>query len=66
MCVAKQCLRVCGPSRWTIPAARAADAPTNKPVAVLRNPHETGHLSLGVRLVSRPYRDAVAPGSNCS
>lgn len=33
--------------------------PTNEPVAVLRNRHETGHHWLGVRAVGRPYRDAV-------
>jgi hypothetical protein len=33
--------------------------PTNEPAAVLRNRHETGHHWLGVRLVGRPYRDAV-------
>jgi hypothetical protein len=40
-------------------AARVADAPTNKPVAVLQNRHETGHHWLGVHLVGRPYRDAI-------
>jgi len=59
MCVANQCLSVCGPTRWTIPAARAADAPTNKPVGVLRYRRETGHHWLSVHLVGRPYRDAV-------
>jgi hypothetical protein len=34
-------------------------SPTNEPVAVLRNRHETGHHWLGVRVVGKPYRDAV-------
>jgi hypothetical protein len=33
--------------------------PTNEPAVVLRNRHETANHWLGVRLVGRPYRDAV-------
>jgi hypothetical protein len=34
-------------------------SPTNEPVVVLRNRHETDHHWLGVQVVGRPYRDAV-------
>ena len=34
-------------------------SPTNAPATVLRNRHEADHHWLGVRLVGRPYRDAV-------
>jgi hypothetical protein len=34
-------------------------SPTNEPAVVLRNRHETAHHWLGVRVVGRPYRDAV-------
>jgi hypothetical protein len=34
-------------------------SPTNEPVALLRNQHETGHHWLGVQLIGHPYRDAV-------
>jgi hypothetical protein len=33
--------------------------PSNETVTLLRNRHETGHHWLGLRLVGRPYRDAV-------
>jgi hypothetical protein len=33
--------------------------PTNEPVTLLRNRHETGHHWLGVELVGKPYHDAV-------
>jgi hypothetical protein len=33
--------------------------PTNEPVVLLRNRHETGHHWLGLQLVGRLYRDAV-------
>jgi hypothetical protein len=34
-------------------------SPTNEPVAVLRNRHETGNHWLGADVVGRPYRDSV-------
>lgn len=34
-------------------------SPTNEPAVVLRNRYETNHHWLGVRMVGRPYRDAV-------
>ena len=33
--------------------------PTNEPVTVLRNRHETTHRWLGVQVIGKPYRDAV-------
>ncbi|MBY0456717.1 MAG: ASPIC/UnbV domain-containing protein, partial [Gemmataceae bacterium] len=34
-------------------------APTNEPVAILRNRHDTGHHWLGIKAIGKPYRDAV-------